>query len=180
NAGGATSWGFELDTFFNVTDNFVLGGNFAYTNTEFNEYVGPCPVSGTRFGPLEPLDNGFCSFEGFPLPYAPEYKGSVYGEYTAPGAIAGWDLTGRGAVSFSDDYDTIVTFNPGEFQEAYETIDAQLRLSSPDGRYTWSVIGRNLTEEAILDWALVVGGGQSYLAGAKPPRDISIQFQANF
>ena len=187
NAGAATSQGAEFEVDWQITDAFRLGGNFSLTDATFDEFNGACQVSvndSPIYG-IAPANNDgteTCDYSGFPLIFAPEYKGSLYGEYEAPGAVGGWDLSARLTASFSDDFATSQTLEAGEYQPSFNKWDGSIQLSSPDGKYSWSIVGRNLTEELTLDWSILQGNPfvQSYFASAKPPRDISLQFQANW
>lgn len=187
NAGAATSQGIELEADWQVSDEYRLGGNISFTDATFDEFNGACQVSvndSPRYGiaPANTDGSGTCDYSGFPLIFAPEYKGSLYGMYEVPGAIAGWDLSTRLTVSFSDDFATSQTLEAGEYQSSFSKWDGMVRLTSPDGKYSWSLVGRNLTEEQTLDWSILQGNPfvQSYFASAKPPRDISLQFQVNW
>ena len=187
NAGKATSQGIEMEMDWQVTDIFRFGGNFALTDAEFDEYNGACQVSTADSPPygIAPANSdgsGTCDYSGFPLIFAPEYKGSLYGLWEVPGAIGGWDLSARLTVSFSDEFATSHAYETEEYQSSFSKVDGSIRLSSPDGKYSWALVGRNLTEEATLDWSILVGNpfAQVYFAAAKPPRDVSLQFQANF
>ena len=187
NAGSATSQGIEFEMDWQLTDRFRTGGNFSWTDAEFDEFNGACQASAAdspRFG-VAPMNNdgsGTCNYSGFPMIFAPEYKGSIYGLYEVPGAVAGWDLSARLTASFSDEFATSQTYEAGELQSSFSKWDGSVRLSSPDGKYSWALVGRNLTEETTLDWSILQGNPfvRMYFASAKPPRDISVQFQANW
>ena len=187
NAGAATSQGIEFEMDWQMSDSFRMGGNVSYTDATFDEFNGACQASAAdspRYGVAPANNDGTetCDYSGFPLIFAPEYKGSVYGLYEAPAAIAGWDLSARLTASFSDEFATSQTLEAGEYQSSFTKWDGSVRLSSPDGKYSWALVGRNLTEEATLDWSILQGNPfvRMYFASAKPPRDISLQFQANW
>ena len=185
NAGKATTQGVELELDWQVTEIFRLGGNIAWTDAEFDEYDGSCQVStadSPPFGTASANANGTCDYAGFPLIFAPEYKGSLYGVFEVPGAIGGWGLSARLTVSFSDEFATSHAYETEEHQSSFTKVDSSIELSSPDGKYSLSLVGRNLSNEATLDWSILVGNPfvQSYFAAAKPPRDLSLQFRMNF
>ena len=187
NAGAATSQGVEFEMDWQVSDIFRMGGNFALTNAEFDEFNGACQASGAdnpRYGvaPANTDGSGTCDYSGFPLIFAPEYKGSVYGAWEIPQAVAGWDFSARLTATLSDEFATSQTLEAGEYQESFSKIDGSVRLTSGDGKYSWALVGRNLTEEATLDWSILQGNPfvRMYFASAKPPRDISLQFTANW
>ena len=180
NAAAATSSGLELEGDWQITDSFLLGGNISYTDAEYDRFSGECPGAPASQLPFVPpvQADGTCDFSGLPLPYAPEIKSTVYGDWYVENAVGDWDFTSRLTWAYSDDYFTNPTFALGEFQDSYSRVDATVRLVSPSDRYSWTLTGRNLTEEAIADWSILVAG-TSY-ALLKPPREIALTFAANF
>ena len=106
----------------------------------------------------------------------------MFGLLEVPDSIGGWDFSARLTMSYSDEFATSQTLEANEYQGSFTKWDGSLRLSSPDGKYSWALIGRNLTDETTLDWSILQGNPfvQMYFAAAKPPRDISLQFQANW
>ncbi len=173
NAAEATSEGLEVEVDWQLSDSTVIGGNLAFTDAVYDAFGGPCPAV-----PINVLPDGSCSYAGFNLPFAPETKGTFYVDYTATKAIGGWDLNFRGTVGYSDSYFTNSTYEEGEFQDSFTKLDATVSLISSDDRYRWSLTGRNLTEEEIVDWSILVAG--TYYAYLKPPREIALTFSANF
>ena len=187
NAGAATSQGVELEMDWQITDGFRLGANLAFTDAEFDEFDGPCqqaPADSPRYGVAPPVNDGTenCSYAGFPLIFAPDTTGAMFGLLEVPDSIGGWDFSARLTMSYSDEFATSQTLEANEYQGSFTKWDGSLRLSSPDGKYSWALIGRNLTDETTLDWSILQGNPfvQMYFAAAKPPRDISLQFQANW
>ena len=180
NAAAATSSGLELEGDWQITDSFLLGGNISYTDAEYDRFSGECPGAPASQLPFVPpvQADGTCDFSGLPLPYAPEIKSTVYGDWYVENAVGDWDFTSRLTWAYSDDYFTNPTFALGEFQDSYSRVDATVRLVSPSDRYSWTLTGRNLTEEAIADWSILVAG-TSY-ALLKPPREIALTFAADF
>ena len=187
NAGRATSQGVELELDWQLSDRFRMGANFAWTDAEFDEYDGQCQesVADSPIYGVAPANNdgtGTCNYSGFPLIFAPGTSGAVYGLLEVPDSVAGWDFSARLTLSHSDDFATSQTLEAGEYQGSFSKWDGSIRFSSPDGKYSWALIGRNLTDENTLDWSILQGNPfvKMYFAAAKPPRDISLQFQANW
>ena len=112
NAAAASSSGLEVEFDWQLTDSFILGGNASYTDAVYDEFSGECPgAPATQLPGMLPVNpDGTCDFSGLPMPYAPEYKSSIYGDYFIEEAIAGWNLRLRGTVSYSDEYFTNPTF----------------------------------------------------------------------
>lgn len=70
NAGKAEISGFELEVIGLLTDNFEVGGNFAYLDAEYTEFFGTPDVSGGG------------DFSGNVMRQAPKYSYYLYGRYT--------------------------------------------------------------------------------------------------
>jgi iron complex outermembrane receptor protein len=163
----------EVELNWLATDKLLLGGNLSFTDATYDEFFGECGAI-----PNDPQPDGTCSYAGFNLIYAPEVKGTVFADYTVPDAFGEWDFSFRGTVSYTDEYFTNASYQPGEFQDSYSKVDATLQLVSPNDNYRISLMGKNLTEEEIVDWSILVAG--TYFAYLKPPREISVTFSADF
>jgi len=175
NAAEATSKGVEVELLWNVTDALSIGGNWAYTDATFDSFESECGGDSliVTAGP-----NGLCDYSGQQLSYAPKSKGSIFVDYTAYDALGEWDVSTRGTFSFSSSYFVNITYNQGDFQDKYGKLDATIQFISPSEGYSISLIGRNLTEERILDWGLRAAA--TYFQGLRQPRELAISFQASF
>ena len=60
----------------------------------------------------------------------------------------------------------------------YGLIGANIRLVSPDENYTITLVGKNLTEEVILQWGIPTGPNS--LASLRAPREIALKVSARF
>jgi outer membrane receptor protein involved in Fe transport len=173
NAADTTSTGLEFELNWALNDNWLVGGNYSYTDATYDEFVGAgdCP---------EKYENaeGVCDLGGLPLQYAPENKGSLFLEYSADSVLNGWSFSARGDISFTDDQYTDISYFDTVMQEAYETVNASVRLISPDENYTVSLIGKNLTEEEIMAWG--VPSGPNILAAMSAPRELILKLAMRF
>ena len=172
NAAKATSFGIEVDGAWQVTEWLRLSGSFAWLDNEFDSFVdAPCPISKSLAGIPDP-----CDASGSPLPFAPEYSGSLGfdAEYPVSGSI---NLIAGLQVSFKDDYIVDPALERSIDQDAYASVGANVGIETADGRWGVSVIGRNLTNEKIL------GSGTPFfttLGFLKQPRMIFVQGRYRF
>ncbi|MEM7283517.1 MAG: TonB-dependent receptor [Pseudomonadota bacterium] len=175
NAAEATSQGVEFDGRWLINDAWTLGGNLAYTDATYDDFPGAnasCPPVGGS------IENGLCNYAGIPLIYAPEWKGAVYLDYSATDSVGGWSLDAQVSATFSSEYYPELNYIETLRQDSYSLWNANVRLTSPDERYTLALIGRNLTEEYVIAWGLQAGFTE-YVA-PNPPREISAQFTVRF
>ncbi len=173
NAADVTSRGLELESEWAVSDDWILGLNYAYTDATYDEYVG-AGSCGAQFV----NGNGDCDLSGQTLQYAPENKASAFVEYSAESAINGWDLSARLDLTHTDDQYTDVGLFDFAFSESHQTIGAGVRVISPSEKVTVSLIGRNLTNEKINAWT--APSGPNTIAAMSPPRLITLKLGLRF
>ena len=174
NAADSTSQGFEFDGAWSVSDTVTLGANFAYTDASYDSFPGSenCPEG------LTPAANGTCDLAGFSLIFAPETKGSIYADFFFEDAIGGWDLAAHADMNYSDDAFTDISYGPNTISPSHTLYNASLRFVSPSEKYSISLVGKNLTEEAYCAWC--VPSGPNIIATMNAPREIALKFAAEF
>jgi iron complex outermembrane receptor protein len=175
NAAEMTSKGVELETQVALTEKLELGATLQYLESEYDSYEnGPVTVQQQAAG-LQGQD-----LSGRTTPYAPEWSGTLYAEYTTRVAD-NWVLSARGDVNYKDDFYTNGALSPESLQEAYTKFNARLALSSLDDRWELSVYGRNLTDEATytasLDAPLSAGIMAAWI---EEPRVVGVQLRYGF
>ena len=151
NAATATMQGFELQMQALVSEGLTLAANFGYLDSEYDEFT---------------FDDGFGIVDnsGFEFRRAPEYTGSISGTYE-------WDIGNgqawvRGAFSFIDDLFVEQT-NRAELSNGKQNyLDMSVNYSQ--GGATFSLFGRNLTNEDALAHGLNVSGLWSYASTVAP------------
>jgi outer membrane receptor protein involved in Fe transport len=173
NAADSTSDGIEVELFWYVSDNWTIGGNFSYTDASYEEFIGAADCA-------ERLVNsdGVCELTGEPLIYAPQNKGAVFAEYYADDTFGEWDFSARSDIAFTGDHYTDISYVDAVEQKSYNTINASMRLISPDEDIVISLIGKNLTEEEILAWG--IPSGPNILAAMAPPREIVLKLKYRY
>lgn len=174
NAADSTSQGLEFDGAWSVNDVLTLGASFAYTDATYDSFPGAevCPPGVT------PGANGTCDLAGLPLIYAPEEKGSIYANLYFPDAVGQWDLSVNADVNYSSDAFTDISYGEDTISESHTVWNAGLRLVSPSERYTISLLGKNLGEEAYCAWC--VPSGPNIIATMNTPRELALRFSAKF
>ncbi len=173
NAADSTSTGLEFEASWAISERWLAGGNYSYTDASYDEFLG----AGDCSPELRNVE-GICDLSGQPLQFAPENKGSLYLEYSADSVFNGWDLSARADVSFSDEHYTDISYFDSVKQEAYETVNASVQFISPDEKYTVSLIGKNLTEEEVMAWG--IPSGPNVLAAMNPPRELIVKLGMHF
>ncbi len=177
NAAEATSEGIEIDGRWLLTDALTLGFSYAYTDASYDDFPGAntsCPDAGGSFDPA----SGLCNYKGIPLIYAPEHKGGLWLQYEQGGVIGDWGVNARVAANYSDEYYPEINYIETLKQDSFTTVDASIRLSSEDERYSVALIGKNLTEEYVVAWGLQAGFTE-YIA-PNAPRELSLQFSYRY
>jgi iron complex outermembrane receptor protein len=123
--------------------------------------------------------NGVQNLSGQPLSRAPDWTASVGGSYDAPVTdrwTLGLNLSGR----YSDGYFTAPNNNPFGWQNAYETLDASVRLY--DAKWEIALIGQNLTDTiyATLGGDKPLGQRGDVIATIGRPREVTVQVTRRF
>jgi outer membrane receptor protein involved in Fe transport len=113
----------------------------------------------------------------------PEWSASLVADFTLP--ISG-DLDFRSTldVNYESDYFTNSTQEAFSVQDSYTMYNLRLALEAE--KWTFAILGKNLTDEYVLEFTSVVPLSGSVLQApaykgfAQPPRTISAQFEYRF
>jgi iron complex outermembrane receptor protein len=167
NAGSVITEGFEFDFMWQATDQLTLTGGLSSVSAEVDEFR--CPVG---------LDN--CDGRsGADLPFSPDLKYSVTGEYV-------WELDDM-EIYLNSSYvytDEIFAGAPGATATAvdllpdYAILNASLAFSFDDDAYRISLIGKNLTDESFV--TTYSGDGFRYQIPRDADRYFGVQLRVNF
>ena len=153
NAASAHTTGIEFDGRWAVSDNFTIGFNGAFTEAEFDDYLGQeCNMledkqylannPGSAPGDCSGVNNA----GGQRLPVAPEWQVGISPSYT-------WDmgsnLTARftANATFSDGYPTTADRDVLAFADDWERIDLRLAFAPRDADWEVAIYGRNVTDD---------------------------------
>jgi iron complex outermembrane receptor protein len=185
NAGRAYSQGFEGDFRWQLSHGFMLGGNLSYLDFEFTEFANAQCYFGQSYlepGSVTDADNGLCDAQGKRKEYTPAWRGALganwvrdIGAYLRFGAAL--DLM------YTDAYLWNPNLDPRAEQPAYTRIDARLSLGSQDGSWQLALVGKNLSNETIINYGgntplagtLTQGTGNSYSGFVQPPVSVGLQ-----
>ena len=183
NAAKYDAFGVEFDGRWRVTDSLTLAGSFAHIDATFGASAGesdriPCNA---RFANLNP--GATCSREGRRASNTPEWSGNLIVDFSKPVSA---DLSFRATldVNYEGEYFTDPTKEVGTIQDAYTKYN--LRLALEGERWTFAVLGKNLSDEDVLEFSGVVALtgpdllAPTYYGYLQPPRTISAQFDYRF
>jgi iron complex outermembrane receptor protein len=169
NAGSIITQGAEVDFMWQATDQLTLTGGASTVSAEVDQFL--CPVG---------LDNCDGS-SGDDLPFSPDLKYSVTGEYI-------WELDDmeiylNGSYVYTDEIfagapgATEVT-NPEALLPDYGIFNASLAFSFSDDDYRISIIGKNLTDESYV--TTYSGDNFRYQIPRDASRYFGVQLRAKF
>lgn len=183
NAASASTKGVEVDVMFQATSALQLYAEFGYNRAQQDSYpnVACYAFQTVADGCVDETGDGvfFQDLSGQTLANAPKWAGSMGFELMQP-LSANWVGTMSAEAIYTDDYRTAATGEPLAVQPSFWRVRARLGLQSADGKYDFSIIGRNLTDKI---WP--IGGARP---GALTPADQggggsrprSILFQATY
>ena len=170
NAARATTQGVEIDGRLFINDSITVGGTAAYLNAEYNEFPSaPCNRADSA-APDGVLPNT-CNFSGRETPFAPDFSGNIHMnlDHDIGGGFA---VIGNAKLAFSSSYFTDGTLEEPGRQGAWQKVDASIGIAHDTG-WELSVIGTNLTDEAVLGTSQ---GFQGALLGyLEQPRQVLIR-----
>jgi iron complex outermembrane receptor protein len=182
-------------------DGLNLRGSVNWNKARYTDFIGPCyagqrPSAGcTLLDPEGGLPGAgqtplFQDLEGAPLSVAPTWTMAVGASYDAP-VGNGWAIGVGGDLRYSSSYLASAFNNPASRQDAYVTLDAQLRFGPANDRWRVSVIGKNLSNVFYVTGVVdgpSTGSGTGTEAGiaadqlgfANVPRTVQIEFRTRF
>lgn len=144
NAASAITQGFEADGRWAINENFTLSGAVAYLDFEFDDFE-----QGQCYYQQVPGPGGFCDYSGKSNALTPEWTGNLGLDYRMPfgaGLVFGAGVT----ADFSSSFIGAANLDPRTEQESFTKLGARVSVGSDDGRWEVALIGRNLSDERIL------------------------------
>ena len=179
NTGALRSQGLEVEARAQLTDSLRVSGSFVYLDAEFLSYPGaqcyalqtvgqgciPDPVT------LLPVQD----LTGRRPEMAPEYSGTLAISYDRPIGDR-LRLFADGQVFFTEEYATEVDNDPNTIQDSYAKLDLTIGLADADDRWSFAVVGRNLTDELTASRIIDSPGSPgTYQAFTDIPRTVGVQ-----
>jgi iron complex outermembrane receptor protein len=178
NADKGTGTGFDLDSEFLITDNFLVTLGLSYVDTELEDDTLVVPPCGSGLCTvLDPLDgSGRAIIDGNPFVQAPEYIATVAARWGIPVGdnsefffYTDWAFQGETQFFL---YESAEYFSDETFEGG-----ARIGYSRDGGKWEVALFGRNITDEEN------VKGGIDFnnLTGFdNEPRIVGVSFRARF
>ncbi|GAA4097229.1 TonB-dependent receptor [Zhongshania borealis] len=177
NAAGAVSQGIELDGRMALTENLILAGGLAFLDFEFQDHqFGTCIQD-----QVPDNANGInCDYSGKTNQYVADYSGNLMLAYERP---LGDSLMLRANIDviFTDDYHPSPNLDDRIKQDAYQTFNGRLALSSIDGEWEVALLGKNLSDELVILYgvdaptAKTITGATTHHGLVNNPRTLALQ-----
>jgi len=177
NAGSARTRGAEAELSFVATPNLTLRGTANYNDGEFLNSLGPCYDNQSAAQGCDPA-TGSQDLSGKPLPRAPKWTLSGGFDYRQPVGDLALNLGAN--LNYSGRYQLEPTVDPELAQRAFARLDANIGIGSADGRWKFSVIGRNLTNQAIGVFGATRGFTHDRLAVIQRLREVRAQLSVRY
>ena len=165
NAATADIVGMEVDVRIAAGDYVTISGGIAYLDFEFTDFKnGQCYFGAIPDVDLNPDDGDdtftHCDYTGQPNQMVSDWQGNVAFDFRFP--IGGsLELSALVDLFYKGDHHTSATFDPKLIQDAYTKVNARIGIGAESGRWEIAVLGRNLTDEVVLQF-----GGDAPLAGS--------------
>jgi len=191
NAGKAITQGVELDGRWRVSQGLTLTGALAYSDFKFDKYPnGQCfhGETPTRVVPDPAFSDqtlSYCDRKGATNQYVSDWTASLTADYTTE-ITAGIDFRATLDLLYSDDYITSQNLDPRITQDAFVKVNLRLALIESTDRWELALLGKNLTDEAVVGYANEVPlsgsvfGSFSHYGFVEPPRTIALQGVLHF
>jgi outer membrane receptor protein involved in Fe transport len=148
NAAKAITQGVELDGRWAITDDWSMNGSLGYLDFEFDDFKnGQCNQGQAPTSP-----NGLCDYTGQTNQYVADWSGNLGVTYEHPLTES---LVFRSTLDtqFTTAYNPSQNLDPRVEQDAYAIWNLRLGLGSADGKWEVALLGRNLTDEAVVSYA---------------------------
>ena len=162
NAATAEIKGLEVDVRIAAGDYLTISGGLAYLDFEFTDFRnGQC-----YFGAIPDVDldgDGtpeLCDYTGNSNQMVSDWQGNVAFDFRMP-IGSNLELSALLDLFYKGDHHTSGTFDPKLIQDAYTKVNARIGIGAESGRWEIALLGRNLTDEIVLQF-----GGDAPLAGS--------------
>lgn len=179
NATTARTKGVEIDGSWAINDIVTLRGSTAYNKATYGDFpTSPCWTGQTA---AQGCVGGVQDLSGARLARAPRWNLAAGTTVELPVGDR-YKLGFTGDVNWTSGYWMQETQNPSSWQKDYTRIDASVRFGDAEDRWSFALIGRNLTNEwygvASTDKPLGATGEVSASTGR--PREVMLQAMTRF
>ncbi len=187
NAGKARAKGVEIDSSFDLTDQFTVKLVGSYLDAQYTRFQNaPCFTGQTAAqGCVRNSANQLVQdLSGAPTTRAPEWTFTADAEYTIPlgGAL---ELRPSGRWYFVDDHVLAVDNDPRSVQNSFHKFDASLTLAEAGDRWSVSLVARNLTNKFTRSFddattSINAFGGGGRFANTEESRTIALKARLRY
>jgi iron complex outermembrane recepter protein len=139
NAGSVSTRGVEADFAYRPVDDFTITGAGAYTKARVDNFN--CP----------PAAAASCNINGQPLPFAPDWKFNVDGNYVIP-MTSSLNLVLDSDYHWQSKVQYQLTETPDTIQGAYGIWDASLGLTNDKAGWRVSALVKNITDKSYSSY----------------------------
>ncbi len=182
NAAEARTQGVEADFRAAIADGLTISGAVAYLDFKFTNFT-----NGQCFYLQVPGPGGFCDYSGKRNALSPKWSGNLNLDYTTP-VTTNMKVAFNVNADFSSSYIAAANLDPRTHQDGYVKLGARLALAQVDDRWEVALIGRNLTNQRILQTAssmplattITRNAGNAYNGIVDRPRTIAVQLTGRF
>ncbi len=143
--------GLEFDMLWQVTEEWRLGLNAAYLDTEWDNYAhAPCTALQLDVDSLCGVPGGVSNndMSGETTTFAPEYSGTVFFDYSYL-LGNGMELFAGGEVNYSDDFNSSGDKDPIDVTDSFTKVNLRIGLRGANEDWEIMVYGRNITDEVV-------------------------------
>lgn len=177
NVGKARSQGVEVDLVLAPATGLRVSLGGSYLDAEFVDFPGA--ACGTAQNLATPRG---CSqdLSGTRTQYASKWSGTAAVDYVRS-INSAYTLGGGVSVLARSRYNAGAYDDPRMEQPGFAQVDAHLDLRPSDGPWTLSFFTRNLTDKKVLDYAVLVPGSSTAVAGTYARgRQVGVRLGVNF
>lgn len=152
NAGEAESEGAEVEVTWQPTEALRFGGSYTYLDAKFTNFTG-LPSREPDGTVLDPA-----TFNGKRLRQSPENMYNLYGQFSVD--VGRGQLTARVDFSHTDEFFFDPSNHPITASWAHDIWNARVAWETNDGRWRFSLWGKNLGDEQYITHLFTQRGGR--------------------
>jgi len=178
NAAETNGRGAEIEVRVLATPQLSVDFSGTFYDIEFDDFLSRDPLNEALFGPsgasVPPAD-----LSGNRPRNTPDWTVNVSATYDYPLAN-GATLTFGGSLSVMDEQFYTEFENDRLSADKYKIVDARIKYTTPSGRISVSLFGRNLTDEFVVAGAFAISTSRTVAGTYLPPRTYGMSVSYNF
>ena len=159
NAASADITGLEVEAIFYPVEGLRLAGSISVIDAEYDDFFGAQCLVATAAGAFQDPTcvDGQEDLSGEGLERTPDWEGHLSADWVTE--LSDGMLFMAGVSMFhTDGYHTRQDFHPLGDQDSYQKWDVRLALGAADDSWEVALVGRNLTDEKVIQHAYEIAG----------------------